>query len=132
MSGTAAHAHLSAIVFTEKTNIVAQLGGLDDARFTAEVAKRLGSYLGEIELVGRRWTYPLAALHAARYIAPRLTLVGDAAHGIHPIAGQGLNLGLRDALALADLIAAGQPGTDPGAAALLGPATRRCAAPPTS
>ena len=119
MSGTAAHAHLSAIVFTDKTNIVAQLGGLDDARFTAEVAKRLGSYLGEIELVGRRWTYPLAALHAARYIAPRLALVGDAAHGIHPIAGQGLNLGLRDALALADLIAAGQPGTDPGAAALL-------------
>ncbi len=119
MSATPEHAHLSAIVFTDKTDIVARLAGLDDARFTAEVAKRLGDYLGTIKLVGRRWTYPLAALHAARYIAPRLALVGDAAHGIHPIAGQGLNLGLRDALALTDLIAADDPGADPGDAALL-------------
>ncbi len=116
MSGTADHPHLSAIVFTDKTALVAQLGRLDDARFQAEIARRLGGYLGAIQLVGRRWTYPLSAMHAARYTAPRLALVGDAAHGIHPIAGQGLNLGLRDALALADLIAAAD---DPGSPALL-------------
>ncbi len=116
MSGTAAHPNISAIVFTDKTDVARQLAALDDARFTTEVAKRLGDYLGAISLVGRRWTYPLAAMHAARYTAARLALVGDAAHGIHPIAGQGLNLGLRDALALADLIADAE---DPGAPGLL-------------
>lgn len=116
MSGTPEHPNLSAIVFTDRTELVRQLAGFDDARFTAEVAKRLGDYLGAITLVGRRWTYPLSAMHAARYTAPRLALVGDSAHGIHPIAGQGLNLGLRDALALADLIVNAE---DPGAPDLL-------------
>jgi 2-octaprenyl-6-methoxyphenol hydroxylase len=116
MSATADHANLSAIVFTDKTEIVDRLGKLDDARFTQEVAKRLGPQLGGISLIGRRWTYPLSAMHAARYTAPRLALVGDAAHGIHPIAGQGLNLGLRDALALAGLIDAAD---DPGGQAML-------------
>jgi 2-octaprenyl-6-methoxyphenol hydroxylase len=111
MSATSGHEHLSAIVFTDKTEIVTRLGQLDDARFTQEVAKRLGPQLGAIELIGRRWTYPLSAMHAARYTAPRLALVGDAAHRIHPIAGQGLNLGFRDALALAELIASAD---DPG------------------
>ena len=54
--------------------------------------------------MGKRWTYPLSAMYAARYTATRLALVGDAAHGIHPIAGQGLNLGLQDAMALFDLL----------------------------
>jgi 2-octaprenyl-6-methoxyphenol hydroxylase len=67
-------------------------------------------------LIGRRWSYPLSAMHAARYTAPRLALVGDSAHGIHPIAGQGLNLGLRDATALADLLLSAE---DPGAPAIL-------------
>jgi 2-octaprenyl-6-methoxyphenol hydroxylase len=116
MSATAAHENISAIVFTDRTEIVARLGQLDDARFRREVAVRLGGHLGAIELIGRRWTYPLSAMHAARYTDTRLALIGDAAHGIHPIAGQGLNLGLRDALALADLIAAAE---DPGAAPLL-------------
>jgi 2-octaprenyl-6-methoxyphenol hydroxylase len=116
MSATANHAYISAIVFTDKTAIATRLGQLDDAAFTKEVARRLGAHLGAITLIGRRWTYPLAAMHAARYAATRLALVGDAAHGIHPIAGQGLNLGLRDALALADLIIAGD---DPGSPALL-------------
>jgi len=116
MSATAAEANLSAIVFTDHTEIVARLGQLDDDRFTREVEKRLGAHLGGIRLVGKRWTYPLSAMHAARYTSTRLALVGDAAHGIHPIAGQGLNLGLRDALALADLL---DGADDPGGAVLL-------------
>jgi 2-octaprenyl-6-methoxyphenol hydroxylase len=73
-----------------------------------------------VQVVGRRWTYPLSAMLADRYIAPRLALVGDAAHGIHPIAGQGLNLGFRDVGALADLlVAAARDGRDPGDPGLL-------------
>jgi 2-octaprenyl-6-methoxyphenol hydroxylase len=116
MSATTEHQNLSAIVFTDKTDIAARLAQLDDASFTAEVFKRLGPHLGPITLIGRRWTYPLSAMHAARYTATRLALVGDSAHGIHPIAGQGLNLGLRDALALASLI---DTAPDPGAPSVL-------------
>jgi 2-octaprenyl-6-methoxyphenol hydroxylase len=116
MSPTDQHENISAIVFTDKTEIAARLAALDNAAFTREVAKRLGPHLGPISLIGRRWTYPLSAMHAARYTAPRLALVGDSAHGIHPIAGQGLNLGLRDALALADLLATTE---DPGSAKTL-------------
>lgn len=104
MTGTETAEHLSAIVFTDRHEVVARLALLEDVRFAREVQKRLGDYLGAIRLVGRRWTYPLSALHAARYYATRMVLAGDAAHGIHPIAGQGLNLGLRDALALLELL----------------------------
>jgi 2-octaprenyl-6-methoxyphenol hydroxylase len=116
MSGTAGHDNISAIVFTEAADIAARLTQLDDAAFTREVSKRLGPQLGGISLIGRRWSYPLSAMHAARYTAPRLALVGDSAHGIHPIAGQGLNLGLRDATALADLLLSAE---DPGAPDIL-------------
>jgi 2-octaprenyl-6-methoxyphenol hydroxylase len=116
MSATEDYENLSAIVFTDATGVVARLGELDDTRFTAEVEKRLGGHLGGIKLIGKRWTYPLSAMHAARYTAERLVLVGDSAHGIHPIAGQGLNLGLRDALALLELCG---PAGDCGAPALL-------------
>ena len=116
MSGTGEEPNLSAIVFTERPEVVARLKLLDDSRFGAELARRLGPHLGGIRPVGRRWTYPLSAMHAARYTAQRLALVGDAAHGVHPIAGQGLNLGLRDASALAALIDTAE---DPGAPALL-------------
>ncbi len=116
MSATAHDPNVSAIVFTDTTEVVERLATLDDARFTKEVSKRLGMHLGAIRLTGKRWTYPLSAMHAARYTATRLALVGDSAHGIHPIAGQGLNLGLRDAMALADLIVAAD---DPGSPALL-------------
>ena len=116
MSDAEDGSHISAIVFTDSPAVASRLGVMDDVRFTAEVARRLGDHLGAIRLFGRRWTYPLSALHAHRYFATRLALVGDSAHGIHPIAGQGLNLGLRDAMALARLIEAAD---DPGAPALL-------------
>ena len=81
---------------------------LDEAGFAAELRRRFGDFLGEVEVVGPRWSYPLALLHAERYTAPRLALVGDAAHFIHPIAGQGHNLGIRDIAALAELIVEGR------------------------
>jgi 2-octaprenyl-6-methoxyphenol hydroxylase len=120
MAPTEGAPNLSAIVWTERTAVADRLLAMDAARFTREVARRLGDHLGAIHLLGRRWSYPLGALHAQRYIDTRLALVGDAAHGIHPIAGQGLNLGFRDVGALAALVseALGR-GEDPGGAALL-------------
>lgn len=97
-------ANVSAIVWTERTKDAAAFMALEDDRFAREVARRLGPHLGAIRVVGRRWSYPLSAMIARRYVDKRLALAGDAAHGIHPIAGQGLNLGFRDCLALADLI----------------------------
>jgi 2-octaprenyl-6-methoxyphenol hydroxylase len=112
--------HVSAIVFTDRAAVAAALAKLDAPAFTREVARRLGDHLGAIRLLGRRWHYPLSALLATRYVDRRLALVGDAAHGIHPIAGQGFNLGLRDAGVLGDLVlAALVAGDDPGAPALL-------------
>jgi 2-octaprenyl-6-methoxyphenol hydroxylase len=112
--------NVSAIVWTERTPVAEQMLKLDDRRFAGEVARRLGGHLGAVRTVGRRWSYPLSAMLAHRYVDTRLALAGDAAHGIHPIAGQGLNLGFRDAIALGDLLieAAGR-GDDPGAPALL-------------
>lgn len=112
--------HVSAIVFTEKTATAEALGRLGPEAFTREVARRLGGHLGEIRLLGRRWVYPLSALLATRYVDRRMALVGDAAHGIHPIAGQGFNLGLRDAMVLAELLLeAAAMGEDLGDASLL-------------
>jgi 2-octaprenyl-6-methoxyphenol hydroxylase len=113
-------ANVSAIVWTERTPIAQRMLALDDARLSREIARRLGDHLGEVHIVGRRWSYPLSAMHAHRYFDTRLALVGDAAHGIHPIAGQGLNLGFRDVIALSELvIAASRRGEDVGAPALL-------------
>nr|WP_321984211.1 UbiH/UbiF/VisC/COQ6 family ubiquinone biosynthesis hydroxylase [uncultured Lichenicoccus sp.] len=120
MQGGEAGDNLSAIVWTERDPLAARLASLDDAGFTRELQRRLGWHLGAVKPVGRRWTYRLGALHAHRYVAERLALIGDAAHGIHPIAGQGLNLGFRDVAALAELvIEAVALGEDPGAPALL-------------
>ena len=112
--------NVSAIVWTERRASAERMMALDDTRFEREAARRLGDHLGTIKLVGRRWSYPLSAMLAHRYTDTRLALAGDAAHGIHPIAGQGLNLGFRDAIVLGDLIVeAMQAGQDPGAPALL-------------
>jgi 2-octaprenyl-6-methoxyphenol hydroxylase len=113
-------AHLSSIVWTEKAATAPRLMALDDAAFAAELRVRLGGHLGVIKPVGRRWMYPLSAMYVHKMVAQRLAVVGDAAHGIHPIAGQGLNLGLRDATALSELlIAAHRAGEDLGGTALL-------------
>ena len=76
---------------------------LPDAEFAAELRARFGDFLGAVEPVGPRWSYPLALMQAERYVGRRLALVGEAAHVIHPIAGQGLNIGIRDVAALAEL-----------------------------
>ena len=120
MGPTEGAPHVSAIVWTERTAAADRVIALDDAAFGREVARRLGGHLGAVRPIGRRWIYPLSAMHAQRYVDTRLALVGDAAHGIHPIAGQGLNLGFRDVMALSELvIAALAAAADPGGTALL-------------
>lgn len=93
---------------------------LDDQGFLGEVAERFGDDLGELALEGPRWSYPLSLVMAERYTADRLALVGDAARGIHPIAGQGWNLALRDVAALAEIVVDRlRLGLDPGDALAL-------------
>jgi len=94
----------SSLVWTERTDLAAALLSLDDESFAGECAKRFGPYLGEMKPIGPRWSYPLTLQLARDYVRPNVALVGDAAHGIHPLAGQGLNLGLRDVAALADVV----------------------------
>lgn len=94
----------SSIVWTERKDLAPRLMALDEAGFAAELGRRFGDFLGALAIEGPRWSYPLSLLHARRYAAPRLALVGEAAHAIHPIAGQGLNLGIRDVAALAELV----------------------------
>lgn len=110
----------SAIVWSERRALAEAVAALDDAGFLAALRPRFGGFLGGIRLQGARHAYPLALSLAERIAAPRLALIGDAAHGIHPIAGQGLNLGLRDAGALAEVLTvARRRGEDPGAADVL-------------
>lgn len=108
--------HLSSIVWSEREPEASRIAALDDAAFLAALRPRFGDFLGEIHLAGPRFTYPLSLSLAADWVRPRLALVGDAAHGVHPIAGQGLNLGLRDVAALAEvLVEAQRRGEDIGA-----------------
>ncbi|AMN38669.1 ubiquinone biosynthesis hydroxylase [Rhodoplanes sp. Z2-YC6860] len=95
----------SSIVWTEKASEAARIVALPDAQFHDELEQRFGLKLGEIEAVGPRKAFPLGLSVARTFIAERVALVGDAAHVIHPIAGQGLNLGLRDVAALAEAVA---------------------------
>lgn len=112
--------HRSAFVWTVAEKDGPGFAKLGDRGFTAELEKRAGGLLGSMELVAPRMTYPLGFHHSARIVGDRVVLVGDAAHGIHPIAGQGLNLGLRDAAALAEVLVDGaRLGLDLGDAALL-------------
>ena len=109
--------HRSSIVWTERTAIARRLLELDAASFQAEFARRFGDHLGAVTCAGPRWSHPLRLVHAERYIDTRLVLVGDAAHGIHPIAGQGYNLGVRDIAALVEVMAdAKRLGLDVGGA----------------
>ncbi len=95
----------ASLVWTERPKLAEAILELDDAGFHDELEARFGTYLGPIEALGTRWSYPLGLQLARDYIAPRLALIADAAHGVHPIAGQGLNLGLRDVAALAQVLA---------------------------
>ncbi|MCT8158473.1 FAD-dependent monooxygenase [Pseudoruegeria sp. SHC-113] len=110
----------SSIVWSEATEEAARIHALSDEDYLAELRPRFGNFLGEISLAGPRFTYPLLLTLAEAFIAPRLALLGDAAHGVHPIAGQGLNLGLRDVGALAEvLVDARRRGEDIGSEAVL-------------
>jgi 2-octaprenyl-6-methoxyphenol hydroxylase len=107
--------HHSSIVWSENAEVAEAIQALSDADYLEVLRPRFGDFLGEIALAGARFTYPLSLSLAERFVAPRVALVGDAAHGVHPIAGQGLNLGVRDVAALAEvLILARRRGLDVG------------------
>jgi 2-octaprenyl-6-methoxyphenol hydroxylase len=102
-----AEGHRSAIVWSVPKDDAAGWLSLSDEQFAGEAQAAMGGFLGKIEMAAPRSTYPLGFHHAARITDKRLALVGDAAHAIHPIAGQGLNLGFRDAAALAQVLVEG-------------------------
>ncbi len=105
----------SSLVWTEREELVPTLLALPDDAFLAELGRRFGDYLGALSVEGPRFSYPLSFMLAERYVDRRLVLVGDAAHGIHPISGQGLNLGLRDVATLVEiLVGQARVGLDPG------------------
>ena len=110
----------SSIVWTETTAEAARIVALPDDAFHAELEQRFKLHLGDIKVIGARRVHPLGFFVARAFVADRIALVGDAAHVIHPIAGQGLNMGLKDVAALAEVIVdAARLGLDPGAADVL-------------
>ncbi|NVO22541.1 FAD-dependent monooxygenase [Donghicola mangrovi] len=96
--------NVSSIVWSERTDQAAAINALDDASYIEVLRPRFGDFLGEIRLAGKRFTYPLNITIANSFVAERVALIGDAAHGVHPIAGQGLNAGLKDVGALAEVL----------------------------
>src|SRR6202789_1026796 len=94
----------SSLVWTEREDLASAMIKLSDADFDAQIARRFGAHLGATKAAGPRWSYPLKFHLARGFVKPRFALAGDAAHGIHPIAGQGLNLGLKDAAALTECV----------------------------
>lgn len=96
--------NMSSIVWSETEENAAAINALNDEDYLAVLRPRFGDFLGEISLAGARFTYPLGLTVANHFVTNRVALVGDAAHGMHPIAGQGLNAGLRDVAALAQIL----------------------------
>jgi 2-octaprenyl-6-methoxyphenol hydroxylase len=120
MNDLADGTHRSAIVWSIGNDQAAGLLALDDTAFAAEAEAAMGGFLGKIRLLTPRSSYPLGFHHAVRITDRRLALVGDAAHAVHPIAGQGVNLGFRDAAALAEVLVDGaRLGLDLGDAQLM-------------
>ena len=110
----------ASLVWTEPQRRAEALAAASPERFEAHLRRRFGDFLGEVFVEGPRFAYPLGLQLAERWTAPRVALLGDAAHAIHPIAGQGLNLGLKDVAALAETLAdASRRGEDIGAEAVL-------------
>lgn len=106
----------SSIVWTERRALAAQIQAMADDDYLDALRPRFGDFLGPITLAGQRFTYPLGLSLAQSFVDHRVALIGDAAHGVHPIAGQGLNAGLRDVAALAEVITlANRRGEDIGA-----------------
>ena len=100
--------NMSSIVWSETDDMAASIHALPDKDYMQVLRPRFGDFLGGISLVGNRFTYPLSLSVANHFVADRVALVGDAAHGMHPIAGQGLNAGLRDVAALAQVLTQAQ------------------------
>lgn len=109
-----------ALVWTVPSDTAEEIGGLADEEFLAGVQEQFGYRLGKISRVGKRYAYPLRMVRANEQVRPRVALIGNAAHTLHPVAGQGFNLGLRDITTLAQVVAdAHADGRDPGALASL-------------
>lgn len=110
----------ASLVWTETTRRAEALKACSDAAFHAHLMRRFGEFLDEVSVTGPRFVYPLSLQLAEALTAPRVALIGDAAHGVHPVAGQGLNMGLKDAAALAEvLVEAVRLGEDIGSETVL-------------
>lgn len=110
----------SSLVWTEPSDLAPLYMRMNDSEFLEQISLRFSGYLGKLKLSGERFSYPLSLVHAKKYTAQRMALVGDAAHAMHPIAGQGFNLGIRDVPALTKLIVdAKNSGIDIGISSVL-------------